>query len=46
MNLNLIEMSTILQLITIRNSSDGNNIKPQAIKRLVKYLKNSTFYTQ
>jgi len=36
MNLNLIELLTILQLITIRNSSDSNNIKLQAIKRLVK----------
>jgi len=36
MNLNLIEMLTIFQLITIRNSSDGNNIKPQATKRHVK----------
>jgi len=35
MNLNFIELSTILQLITIRNSSDGNNIKPRAIKNLV-----------
>ena len=34
--LNPIELLTILQLITIRNSSDGNNIKPQAIKLLVK----------
>ena len=37
MNLNLIELLTILQLIIIQNSSDGNNIKPQAIKRLVKF---------
>jgi len=36
MNLNFIELLTILQLITIRNSSDGNNIKPQAIKMLFK----------
>ena len=36
MNLNLIELLTILQLITIQNTSDGNNIKPQAMKRLVK----------
>jgi len=28
MNLNFIELLTILQLITIRNSSVGNNIKP------------------
>jgi len=33
MNLNFIELLTILQLITIRNSSDSNNIKPQAIKK-------------
>jgi len=39
MNLNLIELLTILQLFTIQNSSDGNNIKPQARIRLVKYLK-------
>src|SRR6218665_1046697 len=39
MNLNLIELLTILQLNTIRNSSDDNNIKPQAMKRLVKFLK-------
>src|SRR6218665_32679 len=31
-NLNFIERLTILQLITIQNSSDGNNMKPQAIK--------------
>jgi len=28
-----------LQLIAIRNSSDSNNIKPQAIKGLVKQNK-------
>ena len=39
MNLNFIELLTILQLITIRNSSDRNNIKPQAMKRLVKLNK-------
>jgi len=33
MNLNLIELLKIWQLITIRNSSGDNNIKPQAIKR-------------
>jgi len=33
MNLNLIELLTILQLIAIQNSSDINNIKPQAIKK-------------
>jgi len=32
MNLNFIELLTILQLITIRNSPDGNNFKPQAKK--------------
>jgi len=32
MNLNFNKLLTILQLITTRNSSDGNNIKPQAIK--------------
>jgi len=31
MNLNFIELLTILQLITIWNSSDGNNSKRQAI---------------
>jgi len=36
MNLNLVELLTILQLITIRNSSDSYNIKPLAIKWLVK----------
>ena len=36
MKLNFIELLAILQLITIRNSSDGNNIKPWAIKSLVK----------
>ena len=43
MNLNFIELLAKLQLITIQNSSDGNNIKPQAIKRLVKF---SCFYTR
>jgi len=28
MNLNFIELLKILQRITIRNSSDGNNMKP------------------
>jgi len=37
MNLNFIKLLTFLQFITMRNSSDGNNIKPQAIKRLVKF---------
>jgi len=36
MNFYFIELSTILQLITIRNSSYGNNIKLQALNRLVK----------
>jgi len=36
MNLNFIELLTILQLIAIRNCCDGNNIKPQAIRGLVK----------
>jgi len=36
MYLNFIELLTVLKLITIQNSSDGNNIKPQATKRLVK----------
>jgi len=31
MNLNFTELLTILQLTTIQNSSDGNNIKPQAM---------------
>jgi len=33
MNFNFTELLTILQLITIRNSSDGNSIKQQAKKR-------------
>ena len=45
MNLNLIELLAILQLITIRNGSDGKNIKLQAIKGLVKFLK-IFFYTR
>jgi len=36
MNLNFTELLTLLQLITIRSSSDGKNIKQQATKRLVK----------
>jgi len=36
MNLTFIELFTTLQLIAIRNISDGNSIKPQAIKGLVK----------
>jgi len=35
MNFNFIELLKMLQLITIQNSSDDNNIKPQAIKMLV-----------
>jgi len=35
MNLNFIELSTVLQFITIRNSSHGNNIKPPATKGLI-----------
>jgi len=45
MNLNFIELLTILQLVRIRNSSDGNNIKPQAIKRLVKFFLNQFLYS-
>jgi len=44
MALKFIELLTILQLITIRNNSDGKNSKPQAIKRLVKYF--LVFYTR
>jgi len=36
MNLYFIELFTILQFITIQSSTDGNNIKPQATKQLVK----------
>jgi len=32
MNLNIIELLKILQLITIQNSSDGNNIKTKSNK--------------
>jgi len=40
MNLNFIEpVNNILQPITIRNISDDNNIKPHAIKGLVKFKK-------
>jgi len=39
MNMNFIKLLTVLQLITIRNSSDSNNIKPQAIKEIVKQNK-------
>ena len=39
MNLNFIELLTILQLITIRSKSDGKNIKLQSISRLVKFKK-------
>jgi len=44
MNLNFVEWLTIFQLITIRNSFDGNNIKPQTTKRLVNFFK-LVFYT-
>jgi len=43
MNLNFIELSTILQLILVQNSSDGNNIKPQAIKMASKIFKKFDF---
>ena len=36
MNLNFIELLTILQFITIRNNFDGNSTKPQAIKKASK----------
>jgi len=36
MSLRFIELLKILKFITIRNSSDGSNIKQQATKRLVK----------
>jgi len=42
-NLNFIELLTVLQFITIWNISDVNNIKPQATKRLVKTIL-ITFY--
>ena len=45
MNLNFIELLTILQLITIWNSSEGKSIKPQAINRQLN-LKKSAFYDQ
>jgi len=41
MNLSFIELLSILQLITIRNSSDGNNVKPQAIQFLYLTLESS-----
>jgi len=44
-SLNFIELLLILQLITIRNSSNVNDIKPQAIKELVKWKKIG-FYPQ
>ena len=40
-----LELLTILQLIAIRNSSDGNNIKSQAIKKVNLILKKA-FYTK
>jgi len=36
MNLNFIELLTILQFITIRNCSDGNSVKPEETKWLFK----------
>jgi len=42
MNVIFIELLTILQLITIPN----NNIKPQAIKRLIKFLKIGYLYAR
>src|SRR6218665_139774 len=39
MDLNFIDLLIILQHIAIRNSPDSNNIKPQAIKGLVKQNK-------
>src|SRR6218665_2912494 len=37
MNLSYIDFLTILELITIRNSSSGKNIKSRAIKKLVTF---------
>jgi len=37
MNLNVIGLLTISQIITIQNSSDGNNMKPQTANLLVTY---------
>jgi len=45
MNLNFIELLTIVQLITIRNSSDGHNIKPKTMTRLVKFKKIDLLYS-
>jgi len=45
MNLNFIKLLTILQLITIWNSSGGNNRKLQATKKLVKSILFSVFHT-
>jgi len=45
MNLNLIELLTILQLTTIRNGSDDKNIKLQSIIGLVKFLKIRFLYS-
>ena len=36
MNLYFFELLRILQFITIRNSSDGNSVKPYATKRQIK----------
>ena len=43
-HLNFVELLTILQLITFQNRSDGNNIKPQAIKKASK-IKQIRFFT-
>jgi len=45
MNLKFTELWIFLQLrpIAIRNRSDGNNIKPQATKRIVKQILFSGF---
>ena len=44
MNLNFIELWTILQLFTIWNISDGKNIRLWAIKRLVKFINRSFLF--
>ena len=45
MNLNVIELLTVLQLTTIWNSSYGNTIKQQAIERLIKLNKIGFLYS-
>jgi len=45
MNLNFIELLTILQVIAIGSSSDGNNAKLQATKRIVKLILVSVYDT-